>query len=347
MPEIKPLKIKNRFIGPGFPPFIIAEACINHNGNIEIAKEMVYLAHSLGAHCIKFQIHVLENEMLKQAPTSSNFQEPLWDTLEKTNLSLVQLVQLKKLCENLGIIFLCTPFSRQGVDLLEEINVDFYKVGSGEMTNLPLIEHIAKKGKPMIISTGMSQLEEIRETVSFLKSLGVEFALTHCVSAYPAPYKIINLKIIERYFNEFQVPVGLSDHSKGIYTSLGAVALGANIIEKHFTLDKTQQGPDHASSIEPFELAELVKGAKAVFEAMGSERKIFPQEKEIVEWAREAVVSEKDIPAGSVITSDMVWVKRPSPSPGAVPAKDLKKVIGKIAKVDILRDNQVRWEQIM
>ncbi|MFH1189211.1 MAG: N-acetylneuraminate synthase family protein [Candidatus Omnitrophota bacterium] len=344
--NIEPVMVKGRMIGPGQPPFIIAEACINHGGDIRVAKEMVLIARAMGADCIKFQIHVLENEMLRETPRSANFDEPLWDTLERTNLSVDEHKELKKLCEEIGIFYLCTPFSRAGADLLEEIGVDFFKTGSGELTNLPLIEHIAKKGKPMIVSTGMALAEEVRETVSLVKKIGAPLVLTHCVSAYPAPYEIVNLGMIKKYEEMFGVPVGLSDHSRGIYTALGAAALGSCVLEKHFTLDRAGRGPDHASSIEPHELGELVKGAKAIFMAMGSERKIFPQEKEIVAWARESVVSEVDIPAGAMITNGMVWVKRPGPGPETVPAKDLNKVIGKRAVRNIPKNVRVKWSDI-
>jgi N-acetylneuraminate synthase len=214
------------------------------------------------------------------------------------------------------------------------------------MTNLPLIEHIAKKGKPMFISTGMSEIEEIQETVDLVKSIGTPFIITHCTSAYPCPYDRVNLGLIPVYRERFQIPVGLSDHSRGIYTSLGAVAMGAAVIEKHFTLDKMQKGPDHPSSIEPYELGELVKGARAVFEARGSEKKIYDEEQQIIAWARESVVTEVNIRAGETITEDMVWVKRPSPGPDVVPAKDLKKIIGSQAVRDIPKDSQVKWTDI-
>ncbi len=344
---IKPVKINDRLVGPGHPPFIIAEACINHEGDIRIAEQMVYMAHAMGVDCIKFQYHVLENEMLRKAPQSDNFAEPLWDTLERTNLTIKEHIRLKKLCEQLGIIYLCTPFSRDGADVLDkEVGVSFFKTGSGEMTNLPLIEHIARKKKPMIVSTGMSLVEEVRETVDLVKSIGTPLILTHCVSIYPCPPDKVNLGMIPKYRDEFQVPVGLSDHTRDIYTSLGSVALGSCVIEKHFTLDKMQKGPDHPSSLEPHEFGQLVKGARAIYEAMGSQRTIFKEEKQIVAWARESVVSETTIPKGAKITADMVWVKRPSPGPGVVPAKDLKKVIGKRAKVAIPKDVQIKWENL-
>ena len=342
---IKPIKIKDRFIGPGYRPFIIAEACVNHNGDIDIAERMIYMAHALGADCIKFQMHCRENEMLKEVPQSDNFDTPLWDILDQTEFTVEEHIRLKALCEELGIFYLCTAFSRDAVEILdEEVGVEFFKTGSGELTNLPLMEVFANKGKPMIVSTGMCHEDEIKETVDLIQSIGTPMALTHCVSAYPCPYHRVNLGLIPIYAKKFGVPVGLSDHSSGIYTCLGSVALGACILEKHFTFDKLQKGPDHASSIEPYELGEMVIGAKAVFQAGGTTRKIFPEEEEIVAWARESVVSETAIKAGTVITKDMVWVKRPSPGPGVVPAKELSNVIGEKTVVDIPKDVQIKWE---
>ena len=346
MVDIASIPIGPYRIGPDHSPLVIAEAAVNHQGDFETAKRMVYIAHAMGAHIIKFQIHVLDNEMLRETPQSANFAEPLYVTLDKTNLSVDQHRELKRLCESLGILYLCTPFSRIGADILEELGVVAYKTGSGELTNLPLIEHIGRKGKPMIVSTGMCTIEEVGETVALLRALKTPFALTHCVSAYPTPYDRVNLGMIARYRELFSVPVGLSDHSRGIYTGIGAAALGACVIEKHFTLDRQQPGPDHPVSIEPDELSELVKGVDAVFRGRGADRQIFPEEREIVAWARESVVSEVAIPRGSVITEKMVWVKRPSPGPGVVAAKDLRKVIGKVAQVDIPKDSQIRWEQL-
>jgi sialic acid synthase SpsE len=198
----------------------------------------------------------------------------------------------------------------------------------------------------MIVSTGMTELNEVDETVAVLKDAGAPFALTHCVSAYPCPYDRVNLGVIPMYRQRYGVPIGLSDHSIGIYTSLGAVALGACIIEKHFSLDRTQPGPDHKSSIEPHDLAELAKGCRAVWEARGDRREIFPEEREIVAWARESVVSIKPIRAGAVIAPDMVTVKRPSPGDGAIAAKELDAVIGRKAARDISADRQILWSEL-
>ncbi len=339
--------INGRTVGEGHPPYVIAEACINHEGDIRIAQEMVFHARAAGCDAIKFQIHVLDDEMLREAPQSANFEEPLYDALERTNLTVAEHRELQSLCGDIGIDYLCTPFSRASADLLErELHVETYKVGSGECTNHPLQRHIAAKGKPMIISTGMTELEEVDETVEVLKATGTPFALTHCVSAYPCPYERVNLGVIPMYAERYGVPVGLSDHSVGIYTSLGAVALGACIIEKHFSLDRTQPGPDHKSSIEPGELRELVKGCRAVWEARGSMREIFPEEREIVAWARESVVSVTKIPAGTTISPAMVSVKRPSPGDGAIPAKELEQVIGRNAKTNIEPDRQILWSEL-
>jgi sialic acid synthase SpsE len=340
------IEINGRKIGEGHPPYIIAEACINHQGKIGLAKQMVYVAHAMGCDAIKFQMHVLDDEMLRQAPQSDNFEKPLFDTLESTNLSMAEHRQLIDLCASLGIQYLCTPFSMASTDLVEELDVPAFKVGSGELTNLPLQKHIASKGRPMIVSTGMCTDDEVKETVDTLKKLDVPFALTHCVSAYPTPYDKVNLDNIPRYNKLYDVPVGLSDHTINVYTSVGAVALGACIIEKHFTLDRNLPGPDHQSSLEPYELGELVKGCRAVFEARGDKREIFPEEEEIVAWARESVVAITDIAADTIIGADQVSVKRPSPGPGAIAAKHLDEIIGKTAKTNISIDQQLLWEQV-
>jgi sialic acid synthase SpsE len=341
------IKIGDRLVGEGQSPYVIAEACINHEGDVEIAKEMAIIARAMGCDAIKYQLHVLDDEMLRETPMSDNFDESLYDALDRTNLSVEEHISLKTLCNSIGIDYMCTPFSRASADILdEEIGVDVFKVGSGELTNLPLQRHSAAKGKPMIVSTGMSKLEEVAETVAALKEAGTLFAVTHCVSAYPCPYERVNLGMIPRYRELFSVPVGLSDHSVGIYTSLGAIALGACIVEKHFTLNRDAPGPDHKSSIEPYELGELVKGCRAVYLAGGDTREIFPEEEQIVAWARESVVSVTDIASGATITADMVAVKRPSPGNGAIPAKNLDEVIGRQALSDIDRDVQILWSQI-
>ena len=307
---------------------------------------MVYFAHAMGADAIKFQMHILQDEMLPEVPMSDNFEKSLWDVIDSTNFSTEQHRQLIALCRGLGIQYLCTPFSRASVDVLQSLGVDAFKTGSGELTNAPFMRHIAAYGKPTIVSTGMSLMEEIGETVDIFKAAGTPLILTHCVSAYPCPYDRVNLGMVPRLAETFGVPTGLSCHTPSVYTALGAVALGACVIEKHFTFDRLQKGPDHKSSIEGYELGELVKGCRAVWEARGATREIFPEEQQIVAWARESVVSLKPIPKGTRITPEMVSVKRPSPGLGVVPAKDLEKVIGAVTKADIAPDRQILWNDI-
>lgn len=343
----KNFEINGRMVGENHAPYIIAEACINHEGDINIAKQMIFSAKANNVDCIKFQYHVLDDEMLNEAPQSHNFKETLYDALDRTNFNTDQHKELKSLCESIGIDYLCTPFSRASADILdEELDVSFFKVGSGELTNLPLQKHIASKGKPMIISTGMSTFEEVKETVDCIKEFDIPFAITHCISAYPAPYNITNLGLIKRYADSFNIPVGFSDHSVGIYTALGAVAYGACIIEKHFTFDRTAEGPDHLSSIEPYEMGELVKGCNAIYQSKGAERKIFDEEKEIVAWARESVVSTQDIKKGDSFDTTNISVKRPSPKDGSIPAKHLEDILGKVAKDDIKKDKQIKWNEV-
>lgn len=343
---MKAVRIGEKMVGPEHPPYVIAEACVNHQGDFEHAKKMVVFAHAMGADAIKFQMHILEDEMLRETPLSQNFEKSLWDTIADTNFSTEQHGELIRFCDQVGIQYLCTPFSKKSADVLDELGVVAFKTGSGELTNIPLMRHIGAKGKPMIVSTGMSTIEEIGRTVDALKEMKVPLILTHCVSAYPCPYERVNLGMVPRLAQLFDVPVGLSDHSRGVYTAVASVALGSCILEKHFTFDRTQPGPDHKSSIEGYELGELVKGAQAVFLARGAEREIFPEEREIVAWARESVVSVVPIAKGASITAEMVTVKRPTPGPGAIPAHELDIVIGKTATADIPVDRQILRAQI-
>jgi len=341
---MKNIKINGRVIGKNQKPFVIAEVGVNHNGNVNIAKKFVSLAKESGADAVKFQYHIPEKEMLKEVPHSENFEKPLWEILEETNLTLEEQIEIKTYCDEKGIMYLCTPFSREAADILdEEVGVVAFKTGSGELTNLPLMKHIAKKNKPMIVSTGMSIIEEVKETVELLEKYNTQFALMHCTSAYPTKYEDVNLKMIPKYMEMFNVPVGLSDHSAGIYAALGSVVLGSSILEKHFTLNRMQSGPDHKISLEPNELRELVIGANAIYKSLGETKKILEGEKPIVIWARESVVSLMDIKKGTIITENMVWVKRPGTG---IPAKYLEKIIGMKTNTDIIKDTLLRWEDL-
>jgi N-acetylneuraminate synthase len=337
------IQIGNCYIGKGHPPFIIAEAGINHNGDFEKALQLIDAASEAGADAIKFQTHMPEFEMLRDVKGADYIGGSLYDLLEKTKLTEEEHIELKKYAEAKGIIFFSTPFSKEAADFLEEIGVLLFKIGSGELTNIPLLIHIAKKKKPMIISTGMSEISEIEETFRAVTKVNPNIALMQCTSTYPTAYKDVNLKIIPMLEEKFDVPVGLSDHSEGIYTALGGVALGAKIIEKHFTIDRAWPGPDQKSSIEPSDLRELVNGAHIIFEALGANKVVLEDEIQIQHMARESVVSLKYIRHGQVITEEMVWTKRPGTG---IPAKMLWNVIGKRAKREILPNSLIQWDDL-
>lgn len=344
-PKIQTIRIGGREVGDGQPPFVIAEVGINHNGDVKLAKQMVLAAKEAGAHCIKFQTHLTGKEMIHTQMTPGAIsKEPLWDIIKRCELTAAEERAVKQLCDEVGILFLSTPFSREAADQLEELGVPAYKIGSGEITNLPLIEHVAKKGLPMIVSTGMTELEEIAETVNLIERYDVPLILLQCTSTYPTAYADVKLGAIQVLREQFGVPVGLSDHSVGIYTSLGAVAKGACVLEKHFTTSRQLPGPDQGLSLEPHELKELVKGADAIYQALGSEKAILSKERPVLGFARASVVVIKPVAAGDRFTDANLWVKRPAD--GEIPARDYKKLLGRVAKVAMQPDHQIKWDEV-
>ncbi len=339
------VRIGTRLVGEGQPPFVVAEVGINHNGDVKKALQMVAAAKEAGAHCIKFQTHITAKEMIHSDMTPGEISsEPLWDIIQRCELTDEEERDVKRLCDELGILFLSTPFSREAADRLERLDVPAYKIGSGEITNLPLIEHVARKGKPMIVSTGMTELEEVEETVDVIESYGVPLILLQCTSTYPTAYADVKLGAIATLRDRFGCPVGLSDHSMGIYTALGAVAKGACFLEKHFTMSRRWPGPDQGMSIEPGELRELVKGADAIYQALGSEKTVIEKERPVVGFARASVVAVKPIAAGEALTEENLWVKRPAD--GEIPARDYRKLIGRRARVAMEPDHQVKWNEV-
>lgn len=337
------IKIGNRKIGPGRPTFIIADGGINHNGDLDIAKELVAEAAKSGADAIKFQTHLPECEMLPDTETAEYVGESLFDLLKSVELSRDDHVILKDYALSKRIMFLSTPFCIEAADLLEDLGVPAYKVGSGELTNFPLLKHIAKIGKPMIISTGMSTIEEIKDSIEFVKMYNDQIAVLQCTSTYPCAYENVNLNVIKILKNRFDVIVGLSDHSEGIYTSLAAVALGADIIEKHFTVDRNMPGPDQKASIEPHELIELVKGARAIELALGSSKNVIDEEIAVQRMARESVVSLIEISKDTIIEPDKIGVKRPGTG---IPAKLLDEIVGKETTRTIKANVLLSWDDI-
>jgi sialic acid synthase SpsE len=336
--------IGNRLIGPGHPVFVVAEACDNHMGDLATAKEMVCMAKLAGADAIKFQHHLPDEEMLPDTPMSDNFNEPLYDFLKKHALRLEDHAILKRYCEENGILYLCTPFSYKAALELSELKVEAFKIGSGEMTDIPSLQKIARLGKPMILSTGMCTLDEIDETVAALKPEKIGLALLNCVSEYPPVYQDINLGVIRTMRQRYpDVVIGHSDHTPDLYTSFAAVALGAAIIEKHVIIDKLQPGPDQSVSIDMTELHELVSGIRKIEKALGSEKQVHGRERPIREWAFRSVVAVTAIKAGQKITADMVWTKRPGTG---IPSKRLHEVVGRTAKVDIPANTLLRWQDL-
>ena len=340
MPEIQ---LGDRAIGDDHLPFIIAEVGINHEGEYEKAIQMVDAAVAAGAECVKFQCHITEEEMVPTDMKPGGISdEALWDIIKRCELTEEEERAVKRYCEEKGVIYLCTPFSREASDRLESMNVVGYKIGSGECNNIPLLQHVARKGRPIILSTGMNDLESVRASVHAVKELDCPLMLMHCTSAYPTPYENVRLGAIQQLQDEFGLPVGLSDHSIGIYTGLGAVALGAAAVEKHFTVSREWPGPDTPISIEPDELEELIKGSEALFQARGGSKTVLPIEQPVIDFAYASVVTISEVKAGQTLSLDNVWVKRPGTGP--IHAKDLESVLGKTSRRDLPKGEQIAPE---
>ena len=336
-------QIGNRIIGAEYPPLVIAEIGINHEGIFEKAIQMVNDAHAVGCECVKFQSHVVEDEMIPNDVVPGNTTETIWDIMVRCALSEEEEVKLKRYVESLGMIYLCTPFSRAAADRLKRMKVGAYKIGSGECNNYPLIRHIAADGKPIILSTGMNELKSIAPAVDILRRAEIPFALMHCTSMYPTPYEKVRLGALAELTAHFpDAVIGLSDHSIGNYTCFAAVALGAHILEKHFTSDKSWPGPDVPISIDPIELRELVQGSRAIYAALGGSKTILPEEQPTIDFAYACVVSIREIKAGEKLSTDNIWVKRPGT--GEIKAVHFEDLLGKTAKHLIENNSQLRWD---
>ena len=271
MPEIA---IAGRKIGPEHPPLVMAEVGINHEGEFDKAIALVDAATAAGAELVKFQCHITDKEMVPTDMTPGEIsKEKLWDIIKRCELTADEERRVQAYCGQKGVIYLSTPFSREAADRLNGMGVPAFKIGSGECNNIPLLDHIASFGKPMILSTGMNDLTSIRRSVAAITRHGVPLALMHCTSMYPTPYDKVRLGAVSELVREFpECPVGLSDHSMNIWTCLGAVALGASLLEKHFTISREWPGPDTGISIEPDELHDLIEGTCAVWQDRKSTR---------------------------------------------------------------------------
>jgi sialic acid synthase SpsE len=342
MPE---LTIAGRRIGPGHPPLVVAEIGINHEGDVHKAVRMIDDAAAAGCECVKFQTHLVEDEMIPNGVVPGNASESIWDIMARCALGEKDERTLKLYAESRGLIFLSTPFSRAAADRLARLGVAAYKIGSGECNNYPLVEHIASFGKPVILSTGMNTLESVSKSVAILRRLELPFALLHCTSMYPTPYSAVRLGALGQLAERFpDAVIGLSDHSLSNYPCLGAVALGASILERHFTSDKNWPGPDISISMSPEDLRQLVEGSRAIHEALGGSKEVLPGEAPTIRFAYASVVAIRDIAAGEAFSCENTWVKRPGT--GEIRAEELPRVRTRRAARDIRKDEQLQWTAV-
>ena len=338
------MKIGNRSIGPNEPPLIIAEIGINHGGSLDVAKSMVDLIVHSGCECVKHQTHIIEDEMTEEAKAifPPNANKSIWDVMKECSLKLDEEQELKEYAENLGLIWISTPFSRMAADFLDEIGVPAFKIGSGEADNLPLINHIAQKGKPIIMSTGMQSIKSLKNSVDILEKSGVEYALLECTNLYPSPPEIVSLQGIQELKEAFpKTLVGFSDHSIGPHIALASVALGACIIERHFTDTRYRSGPDITCSMDPTELRLLVDRSIEIHKALMNPKQRTEPEESVYKFARASVVADRDMAAGHIITEKDIWVRRPGS--GEIPGYKYNDIIGKKLRLDVKKNHQFKW----
>lgn len=335
------ISIAGHKIGPGQPCFIIAEAGVNHNGDLDSALRLIDAAADAGADAVKFQSFITEELIIPGAPKADYQVEATGEAgsqykmLKALELSADEQAVLKYHCEELGILYFCTPYENTSVNMLDRMGVAAFKIASTDTTNIPFLRHVASKGRPVILSTGMSTLGEVEQGVNALREGGLEgkIILMHCTSEYPAPIREINLRAIATLQQAFACPTGLSDHTLGIGASPWAVAIGACVIEKHFTLDRSVAGPDHRASLEPGELAELVRTIRDVELALGDGiKRPMPSEVGNKPRMQKSLVACRHIAVGEVITAQDLTTKRPG---SGLPPAWFDRVVGKRAAVDI------------
>lgn len=347
------MKIGKRSIGDGSSCYIIAEAGSNHNRDFATALKLVDVAVEAGADAVKFQIFSADTIYSKKTPMASYLtkkklaanNESIYDVIKKLEIPRQWTAELADYCRKKGITFLATPFDLAAVDELEQVEVAAYKVASFEITHLPMLKKISATGKPVILSTGMANLEDIEVALDAIYGAGSsEVALLHCAIAYPPEFENINLRAMDTIKQAFQVPVGFSDHTMGHVVDVAAVARGATIIEKHYTLTRQQKGPDHPFSLEPQELKEMVQAIRQTEKALGSSiKKATPAEAEMHKIGRRSLVAATNISAGTVITEEMLAVKRPG---FGIPTRFMAVVTGRKAAIDIEQDDILTWDMI-
>ncbi len=338
------MKIAHRDIGPEHPPLVIAEIGINHGGDLDVAKDMVRLAAQSGAECVKHQTHFIEDEMTEEAKSifPPNAEISIWDVMQNCALSADDEIALMQYAQSLGLIYLSTPFSRKAADFLHELDVPAFKIGSGEADNLPLIRHIANFGKPIILSTGMQSIESLTRSVEILDNSGVPYALLECTNLYPSPPETVSLQGIAELKQAFpKAVVGFSDHSIGPTMALASVALGACILERHFTDTRYRSGPDISCSMDPAELRFLVDRSREVHTALRNPKERTEAEEPVYRFARASIVADRDLQKGHLIEEKDIWVRRPGT--GDIPGFDFDKVVGQRLARAVRRNTQLSW----
>ena len=326
--------------------FVIAEAGVNHNGSLDNALKLVDIAKEAGADCVKFQTYIVENlineeaEMADYQKANTKSEKTQYELLKSLCLNFDDFLILRDYCVKKGIMFLSTPFDLGSIDFLNDLGVKIWKIPSGEITNFPYLSKIGSTRKEVILSTGMCTLNEVGNAIEVLKEYGTkQITLLHCTTEYPAPVDEINLLAMKKMEKEFKVPIGYSDHSEGFEISLAAVAMGAVVIEKHFTIDKDMPGPDHKASLSPIELKEMVTAIRKIEAAMGSGEKN-PTKSEMVNMnlVRKSIVASKDIKQGEILTETNVTVKRPG---SGLSPMEWKKVMGSKAKMNFKKNQMI------
>jgi len=341
------LKLASRFVGADYDPLVIVEIGINHEGSLKIAFEMVDAAYKSGAEIIKHQTHIVEDEMSAEAKKiiPGNSDVSIYEIMERCALNETDEIKLKKYVESKGMTFISSPFSRAAADRLERMNVSAYKIGSGECNNFPLIEHIASFGKPMIVSTGMNKIDSIRKTVNILEKNKIQYALLHTTNLYPTPSHLVRFGAMQEMQKEFpNAVIGLSDHTTSNLACLGAVAIGASIIERHFTDSMDRNGPDIVNSMDPESLKQLINGSIEMAKMRGGTKEAAKEEQVTIDFAFATVVSITDIKKGTVFTKDNIWVKRPGT--GEIHAENYNQILGKVSMKDIKNDKHIKWSYV-
>jgi N-acetylneuraminate synthase len=341
------MKIAHRDISPNHPPLVVAEIGINHGGSLDVAKGMVLAAHRAGCEMVKHQTHFVDDEMTDEAKQifPPNADKSIWDVMEECALSKDDEISLKTYAESLGMIYISTPFSRAAADFLNDIGVSAFKIGSGECNHVPLIRHIASFGKPVIMSTGMQTIDGMRPSVKALDDSGVDYALLECTNLYPSPPEIVSLQGITELKSAFpRAVIGFSDHSIGPEMALSAVALGACILERHFTDTRYRKGPDISCSMDPAELKFLIDRSREIHTALHNPKVRTAPEEDVYRFARGSMVADRDLPAGHVVTPSDIWARRPGS--GEISVQHFDRLVGAKLTRAVQRNQQLLWSDL-